>query len=45
VKVAEKHVDAKLGQAASEVQSMQKALQDIIIIIIIYLFKQIITST
>jgi len=29
VKVAEKHVDAKLGQAASEVQSMQKALQNI----------------
>ena len=28
MKVAEKHVDAKLGQVASEVQSMQKALQD-----------------
>jgi len=28
VKVAEKHVDAKLGQVATEVQTMQKALQD-----------------
>jgi len=28
VKVAGKHVDAKLGQVASEVQTMQKALQD-----------------
>jgi len=28
VKVAGKYVDAKLGQVASEVQTMQKALQD-----------------